>query len=124
MFVVVRVNSHYDCIEGVDFVKEFDSEQAAQAYIDELTQKEKTAFLARKNYIDNWVDSLEVPELNYPEWCQYLKKYFSFRYVTPPSFKEELKHSLYKNNENIELENFNPPERTIFLAWQLHIMET
>lgn len=124
MFVVVRVDSCYDCIEGVDFVKEFDSEQAAQAYIEDLKQKESTALLARRNYIDNWVDSLEVPELNYTEWRQYLKKYFSGRYVVPDSFKQELKYSLYENKESIELENFNPPERIGSYAWQLHVMKT
>lgn len=111
-FVVVRVQACYDHIEDVLFVKQFDDELSANDYIQNEKQRESYELIARRNYIEGWVDALKVPEnLNHTEWVDYLKPYFGeHRFVRPQDFKQELKRKLLFNP--FQAEDYNPPEIT------------
>lgn len=123
-FIVVRVEAYYDSVENVVFVDQFDDELSANAYIENQKKLESSEGLARIKYIEEWVDSLIVPEnLNYTEWVDYLKPYFGeHKFVAPQDFKKELKHELFFNSYSFQAENYNPPKITIQDTYYLFIV--
>lgn len=123
-FIVVRVDQNYDYVEGVNYIDSFPTEDAANAFVQEKNDEQNSAWRARLDYIEQWVDEIEPPEnTDYNGWKSYLEQYHTFggRYVMPKDFKKELKEYL-RTHHSVKLEGYDPPSADF--RWNgLHIVE-
>ena len=122
-FIVVQVDQSYDYVEGVNYVQSFPTEDEAIAFVQEKEKEQSAAWRARLDYIENWVDALELPETDYNGWVEYLKQYhpFGVRYVLPQDFKKNLKGYL-KTHHSAKIDGYYPPPANF--KWNgLHIVE-
>lgn len=109
-YAVVKVCNNYDEVDNVECVKVFPIEQEANDFIQESREKAKESYLERYRYIENFVENLNPPEMDYFEWVQYLEKYLNknCRYVQPTEFKQVLKRHLHSGY--FTPEGFDPPK--------------
>lgn len=109
-FIVVKVFSDYDYTEYVDYIGKFSTEEEANYFIQSKKDEQNSDWKIRRDYIDKWVDTLELPETDYNGWKEYLTQYYPFgaRYVMPKDFKKELKYYL-NTNHPANFKNYNPP---------------
>jgi len=122
-FIVVQVDQDYDYVEGVRYIASFPTEDAADAFIQEKNEEQNAKWRARLDYIEQWVDAIEVPETDYHGWVEYLKQYHPFgaMYVFPKDFKKELKGFL-RTHHSATIEGYNPPPADH--RWNgLHVVE-
>ena len=89
-FIVVRVDQNYDYVEGVRYIRSFPTEEEANAFIQEKNEEHKSAWRSKMDYIDAWVDALELPQTDRHGWLEYLKQY-QIRDSSPQDFKKNLK---------------------------------
>jgi hypothetical protein len=88
---------------------DFTTRKEAYQYIVNRLGAQNSLWNARWDYIDKWVDAIEVPEMDYKEWLEYLKKYkLSGSTWTPKNFKENL-ISYLKSSYSVDIEGYNPP---------------
>ncbi len=109
-YAVIQVQLSYDFIEGVDFIAKFDTEEQADAFKDEKVSEQREQWVKKCNYINNWVEAIEVPQTDYNEWREFCEKYHPFaqRHIRPQEFKEAFKDYLKKYRYTFE--GYNPPE--------------
>lgn len=122
-FIVVQVDQDYDYVEGVRHIASFPTEDAADAFKQEKEEEQNAKWRARLDYIEQWVDAIELPETDYHGWVEYLKQYHPFgaRYVFPKDFKKNLKGYL-KTHHSAIIDGYNPPLADF--KWSgLHIVE-
>ena len=109
-FIVVKVDQDYDYVEGVNYIDSFLTEDEANAFVQEKSQEQTSAWRKRMDYIEEWVDAIEPPVTDYNGWKEYLVQYHPFggRYVMPKDFKKELKGYL-RTHHSAKLEGYDPP---------------
>jgi len=110
-FAVIKVTiDRYDgMLEGAECLDTFATEQEATDLIQKIKEKQSNVWRERINYIENFVDKIELPKTEYQGWLEFLKQFhpFGIRYVFPKDFKREYKN--YLRNYNPKLEGYNPP---------------
>ena len=109
-FIVVQVDQDYDYVQGVDYIDSFATEDEAKNYIKTKQELAKETGLKRINYIDEYVNKIEVPDTDYHGWVEFLKEFPFWSYVYPKDFKKQLKCYLYQNH-TVKLEEYDPPEK-------------
>jgi len=109
-FIVVQVDQDYEFVEGVRHIKSFSTKDEADKFVKEKKEENLTAWQARLDYIEQWVDALDLPETDYNGWKEYLVQYHPFGkiYVTPKYFKKNLKGYL-RTHHSVTIEGYNPP---------------
>ena len=117
MFIVVDVNLDYDYVEGVEYVEKFDSGELAIGYIELIQKKWKNDWQTRKQYVDDFVSAIKMPESGYDEWNAFIVDYpLPLNRATPNNFLTRLKYYLYKNYSDTEMilygwlrDRYDPP---------------
>lgn len=125
-FIVVQVDQNYDYVEGVRYIARFSTEDAANAFIQEKNEEQDVKWKKRIDYIEQWVDSIQLPEdIDYNSWFQYLEKYHPFSAsptkVSPKDFHKDLKGYL-RIHHSVTIEGYDPPLADF--QWNgLHVVE-
>lgn len=111
-FIVVQAHLDYDYVEGVDYIAKFNSEEEANKFISDKKEKQDAEWSARCNYINEWVDAIELPETDYNGWKEFLATWGTFshpsKYIYPKDFKNEFKRFLMQYY-SFSFEGYNPP---------------
>lgn len=81
----------------------------AENYIQATGVKISQSVKARRDYIEQFVDAIEVPDHKGKEWQDFIKPYNFRHYVSQCNFKDYLKSHL-RVHYKTELPNYNPPE--------------
>lgn len=110
MFAVIKVYSWYDGPEDVECLGTFSTSEEAEAHIKTIKEIQRNSWLKKKEYIDNYVDNIQMPEAGYDNWLKFIQGYFGEQcsYVFPKDFKDHLKGGLSKGT--IKVKDCNPPE--------------
>lgn len=115
-FAVIDVDQSYDYVEGLRCLATFLTEQEANDHFQMLTDQANAANLAKMQYIEKFVDAIELPEgVDYLGWLEFLKQYHPFgqSYTYPKNFKNELKS--YLMHYTFEFKGYDPP--SIYRHW-------
>ena len=101
MFSVLRVECWCDGPEDVECIKSFSTEDEANGYRRAIEDRRDSDWRTRCEYIDQWVEAMELPKTDYNGWLEYLKQYHPFgaSYVFPKDFKLALKNYLRNYHE-------------------------
>lgn len=116
MFVLIELELNYDYIENVKCIGPFTSEElAVNCGLDRIEKmKEKDA--SRLKFFEDYVDSIEIPELNRGEFLPFVKKYGLNENdnVTKQNFKTKLLKNMlngyYNPHYGEAFVDFHPPE--------------
>ena len=111
MFAIIEVHASYDWVDDAECIEAFDTQEQANQKLKEINDDTKAKRDERCEYIENWVDKLEMPDTShYKEHMEYQQQFrhLTGTYTTPSFFKERLKLSLHERF-NSELENYDPP---------------
>ena len=125
-FIVVQANVDYDYVESVSYVASFPTYVAADIFIQEKKAEQNRDRLARFEYIEKWVDAIEIPETDYEGWMKFLDQWDNFmRNKNPQNFKKELKAFLRTSNHRFNNHYFNQydPPSADFRCNNLFIVE-
>jgi hypothetical protein len=118
MFIVVKVDQCYDYVEGVEYKEKFNTAEEAQNHINKLKEEDVNSYLRRKEYVENFVNDIKMPDFEaYPvneryKACRdFLKDVYSSEWVstfiTTKNFRDALNSHLI--NHDTKYNNFNPP---------------
>lgn len=123
MFAIIDVEYCHNTDDGVEcleFVARCDDRETAQRYVDSVKTTQMAKGIALRDYNEEFVKQLLVPEYDPQTWAGFTTTYGFAQYVSPKSFKTELGWALNRR-DNIKDSNYNPPEKPI---WKnLHIVE-
>lgn len=122
-FIVVGVESDYDYVEGVNYVKTFSTREEAESFIKDERDYRNEMWHKRAAYIKEWVDNIDGIEGNESKWRGRLNMYQAHN---PPILKTLICRYLESRSPAYqpdwpELEGYDPPE--IVMSRDLHIME-
>jgi len=127
-YIVIQIDLDYDYCMGAGFVEGFEAEDEADAFIAEKRALQDAAWKARCDYIEGWVDAIEVPEKVCPDdWQKFLKKYGYPGRVSPSSFKNMFKNYLRQygttpeESDAVGLKDYKPPYAD-FQWSELHVV--
>ena len=122
MYAIIEVYLNYDYVEGVECAETFDTKEEAESKLKQIKDSISDAQKKRSEYIDEWVDEIELPETDYQGWVEYLKQFHPFgaMYVFPKDFKRGLK-SYLRTYTNAKLEGYDPPP--CVLSRDLYVVE-
>jgi hypothetical protein len=114
MFALIKVDRDYDCIDNVECLGSFPTEQEALDLKKKIQDKCLLSFSEWQRYIDKYVDDIEVPKTDYEGWIQFLNKFgFARRHISPVDFKSSFKSYLKNYCAAVKLQDFNPPKRIL-----------
>ena len=110
MFAVVLADRDYDYIRGIECVETFYTESEAEGFVKDLIYQRDSSCKERVDYIDSFVEAIELPETDYHGWLEFLKQFHPFgdTYVFPKDFKEIFKRYLFDHSYTAE--GYNPPK--------------
>ena len=109
-FIVVKVDQNYDYVEDVRYIASFPTEHAAQAFVKEKKEEQDEKWRARRDYIEQWVNTITLPETDAQGWKEFLQPFHPFgeRGMFRQFFHQELKNYL-RTYHSVKLEGYNPP---------------
>lgn len=111
LWIVLDIRQTYGdgYIEGVEHLASFATEQEANDYVLFLKERKRASWAVRLKYIEEFVDSIVIPETDYNGWKEFLKSYgIEHLNLRPDNFREGMKR--YLNDYSPELNGFNPPK--------------
>ena len=82
-YVVIEIDMNYDFIENVKIKKIFNSKEECEEYIKSREKEFYKSFELKNKYIDNFVKTIRLPDLNgnsYKIWEEFVSK---FGYTLP-----------------------------------------
>lgn len=124
-FAVIQVNQDQGdgYINGMTCVKTFPTESEAEDYIQSEQRIEVRAWLIREEYIEDWVDKIDIPGTDYQAWKELLGDNMPAVALlwAPESFKKNMTSYLV-GNPHIKFERYNPP-KAIHGSENLHVVE-
>jgi len=108
-YIIVQVDQDYGQVVGVRYIESFEDKESANAFILGKNEQRIAEWKNRLEYIEQWVDAIELPETDYHGWIKYLEQYhpFGVMYVTPDDFKENLMS--YLTTHSVKLNEYEPP---------------
>lgn len=111
-FAVIQIEQpDGEYVEGAECIYAATTKQEAEAHHQKMKNDRDVAWKNRLDYIEKFVDDINLPETDYHGWLEYLKQYYPFGacYVMPKDFKKEFKGYL-RTHTPITLEGYNPPD--------------
>lgn len=112
IYAVIDVDQDYDYVVGAACLASFSTEPEANGLIKRMRDESAAAWKFRLEYIDKFVEAVEVPEpKTHQEWQDWVMKYPVYaNHTHPKNFKEHLRDSLRKGH-GLTLEEYAPPPR-------------
>ncbi len=112
MFTVVKIIQYYEDIDSVECVGVCQTENEANLLAVKLKDDINEAWAKRYKYIENYVNNIQVPELDYKSWQKYVETWPGMPCsVRPNEFKQTLISSLSKGY-TLDCKDFDPPKAT------------
>lgn len=129
-FAVIHVILDYDYVEDVEWIATFDSEQEANEHIESLRTRRNTAWANRVEYIEKWVEQIDVPTDDTADYGSFVQSWvdnnpnyhFVHNYICRSRFKDELMRYL-KRYYGAQFPGYNPPTKDTVLPTDLHVVE-
>ena len=117
-YAVIQAWQDYDHIESLECIKTVNTKKEGNDFIKSERDRQDAEWKKRFDYIEKFVDDLDLRNMNGDKWDKYVNKFHYFDKNITSSygrkmFKTRMKMNLRIQIVGIELEGYNPPDYSV-----------